>query len=613
MSCRVGNSVPQPNAEVTKLENAMVQGGIASQLAASSLDSQLPPRPAYGVKGKAILLWTNYFELKMIRPDLDLYRYSVDFQPDDKLPKPKKKRLIQLLLNTAPFQGLPIASEWVQMLVTPEKIPLEDFPKRLEGEPLAGEPLGDKQLENKTTRASIKLEWYPADGAPLPAATPGEPVHIARSRARNTYTILVVLKGTVSVRQMLDDIRQPTSTYPFKLETIQALNVLMAHSPSSDVSITTAGGNRFYPFGGHPHVEMARLGGGLDALRGYFSSVRTSVNRILVNVNVATGAFYKSGPLIDVMKDFHQRGQLPTDAFSQKSLSTFVRKLRFETNYILDTDSAGKPKKGSNGKSLTMRKVHTITEISNYGQNATNIKFSETLADGSVKLVTVQNYFKAKYNITLQNPTAPLVNYGDAIRYGKSAEDGKDAEDGKGAKNKKSSKEGKDAKAVGPKWIPAELCTVLPGQLARRLLLGTQTSEMIKFAARRPHENAGSITGNGLLVTKINPVVNGLNTNISRFGIKGNIHYPVYALALHLLTRHLSQPGSVDRARTYSANTPTAVQRHVHRKPQKRSLEPEPSDARKRASPHRQASGTVEHADHQLGCSRHYPWWHAES
>lgn len=44
----------------------------------------------------------------------------------------------------------------------------------------------------------------------------------------------------------------------------------------------------------------------------------------------------------------------------------------------------------------------------------------------------------------------------------------------------------------------------------------------IKFAARRPHQNAESITRDGLQVTKINPVVNDLNTSLSMFGVKVN-------------------------------------------------------------------------------------------
>jgi eukaryotic translation initiation factor 2C len=448
---------------VTKLENAMVKGDLASTLAASSLDIQLPSRPAYGISGRAIVLYTNYFELKGINPDTVLYRYSLSFQPDNNLPKPKKKRLVELLLKTPPFAGLPIASDWAQILVTLKKVP----------------------LDNK--RASYKLEWYPADGEPLPGATADELDRVKQARIRNTHTALVEELGTVSIRDLLNDLAMPTATYPLKLETIQALNVIMAHTPSSDRNIATAGGNRFYPFGVHPQMQIANLGGGLQALRGYFSSVRTSVNRILVNVNVATGAFYKSGPLLDVMKDF-TGGPPPPNDFQQRRLATFLRKLRFETNYIPETDGKGKPKK-VNGRVVTKRKVHVIVDLSRHGQNAITTKFQETVANGSVRQISVQDYFAQKYNITLNSPQAPLVNYGTT----------------------------KDAK-----WIPAELCSILPGQQAKRLLLGPQTSEMIRFAARRPFENAESITGNGLLVTKINPIANGLNTNLSPFGIKVN-------------------------------------------------------------------------------------------
>jgi eukaryotic translation initiation factor 2C len=387
-----------------------------------------------------------------------LYRYSVAFQGDNDLPKPKKKRLVQLLLKMAPFVGLPVASDWAQILVTPKKIPLE------------------------RKRASYKIEWYPADGEPLPAQTPIDSERVKQARRKNTTTVLVEDIGTVSVQELLKDLAQPTSNYPLKLETIQALNVIMAHGPGSDANITVASGNKFYPFGNHPQLQVAPLGGGLQAVRGYFSSVRTSVNRLLVNVNVATGAFYKPGPLLDVMDDFNN-GQVPANAMQYRKMAAFVRKLRFETNYMPETEKGGKVKKDKNGK------VHVIIDLSLFGKNATNIKFAKTNADGSVQQVTVEDHFRNAYNIRLSAAQAPLVNYGTA----------------------------KDAK-----WIPAELCSILPGQLARRLLLGHQTSEMIRFAARRPHENATSITGDGLKVTKIQPVANGLNTALSQFGIKVN-------------------------------------------------------------------------------------------
>jgi eukaryotic translation initiation factor 2C len=456
-----GTNVPQPDAEVTKLENAMVKGDLSSAMAASSLSVTLPARPAYGTAGKAIVLYTNYFELKGISTEIELYRYSVAFQPDNELPRPKKKRLVELLLQTAPFAGLPIASDWAQILVSPKKIPLED------------------------KRGAYNLEWYPADGEPLPAPGPDDTDRIKLARRKNTHKALVEDIGTVSIQELLKDLAQPTSNYPLKLETIQALNVIMGHGPGSDRSMTTAGGNKFFPFGNHPQLQKAPLGGGLDALRGYFTSVRTSVNRILINVNVATGAFYKSGPLLDVMTDFGR----PQNVMQHRKLAAFVRKLRFETNYLPESGKGGKKKMGANGRPVTKRKIHVISDLSPYGKDATNIKFSKTDANGAITQVTVRDHFKTQYGITLSSPQAPLVNYGTA----------------------------KDAK-----WIPAELCSVLPGQLARRLLLGPQTSEMIRFAARRPFENAQSITGDGLKVARIMPMADGLNVALNHFGIKVN-------------------------------------------------------------------------------------------
>ncbi|KAH6633014.1 Piwi domain-containing protein [Boeremia exigua] len=446
-------NIPKPNAEVMKLEDAMVKADLAKAMASASLGVVLPVRPAYGKLGRSIVLYTNYFELKGIHPNLDLYRYSVSFQPDgDKMPKAKKRRLVELLLQNAPFEGLPIASDWAQMLVSPEKIAIG----------------GDK--------ASYTIEWYPADGEPLPAPGPDDTDRVKAARKRCTFKALVDELGTVSLKELLDDVSKPGSNYPLKLETIQALNILMTHSPSSDSNIATAGGNKFYPFDNHPQLQYADLGSGLQALRGYFTSVRTSVNRLLVNVNVATGAFYKPGPLLDVMSEF-TGGYPPSNAYQYNKLAAFVKLLKFETNYLPDRKNKGQ----------TKRKQHVITNLSLFGKDSSNLTFDMTDKNGKRTKLSIAEYFKKTYNMTLSVPKAPVVNYGTRD---------------------------------DPKWIPAELCTVLPGQLAKRLLLGPQTSEMIKFAARRPHQNAESITGDGLQVTEINPMADGLNVALSRFGIK---------------------------------------------------------------------------------------------
>ncbi|OAL53799.1 Piwi-domain-containing protein [Pyrenochaeta sp. DS3sAY3a] len=449
----------------------MVKGDLASRLAASSLDVVLPTRPGYGTAGKRIVLHTNYLALKTIDTDLILYRYTVilpkvkskkkDGKLED-LPAAKKRRLIENLLQMAPFKGLTIASDWAQILVSTKKIPLEIH-------------VEDKQNE-------FFVEWYPADGTPLPAQSDEEPDNVRRARERNTFRIPVHFSGTVSTRDLQNDLAQPSSNYPLKLETIQALNIVIASGPSTDPDIATVSRNKFYPFGKHPQLQSADLGFGLEALRGYYSSVRTGVNRILVNLNVATGAFYKPGPLIDMMMEV-SRGQLPQNPQQHRILTAFFRLVKIETNYLPAKDKDGKVTK----KGATKRKVHIITKLSELGQNSQTVSFSVTDDKGKATRTTIQQHYKKHYNIDLRYPQAPLVNYG----------------------------------TIGdPKWLPAELCKIAPGQVAKRLLLGPQTSEMIKFAARKPHQNAESIVNDGLRVAKIQPVNDGFNVHLKPFGIK---------------------------------------------------------------------------------------------
>lgn len=49
-----------------------------------------------------------------------------------------------------------------------------------------------------------------------------------------------------------------------------------------------------------------------------------------------------------------------------------------------------------------------------------------------------------------------------------------------------------------PVYIPADLCTVLPGQVTRQKLNSNQTSSMIQKACRGPKDNATDITERGL-------------------------------------------------------------------------------------------------------------------
>ncbi|KAF2468621.1 Piwi-domain-containing protein [Lindgomyces ingoldianus] len=453
---------PAPDAETTKLEDASVKD-YSTILARTSLVDQFPRRPGYGTAGRSIVLWTNYFDLKGVSKDNCFYLYSVAFQPDNQLSKPKKKRLIQILLERAPFASISVASDGAQVLVA------------------------SKEIDLGGSRQTYDIEWYPTDGKSLPATTSDYFGRRSAARKRNTVKLLVEEIGTASLSELMKDLSAARTTYPLKLEIIQALNIILSYGSSTGSNIATAPQNKFYPLGKHPNFENTDLGGGLEALRGYFPSVRTSINRILVNVNVATGAFYKSGPLLDLLKEVNY-GRAPNGPEEHPRMAAFGRKLRIETNYIPETDRSGKLRKAGD-KPVTKRKVHVIGDLSPYKKDSINATFAWTDPNGQTKTISVQQYFQQMYSMTLALPNAPLVNYGTR---------------------------------GNPKWIPGELCSVAPGQLARRILQGDQTRGMIRFAARQPYQNAKSICHDGLNVIKINPVAGELNTNLTKFGIEVN-------------------------------------------------------------------------------------------
>ena len=110
------------------------------------------------------------------------------------------------------------------------------------------------------------------------------------------------------------------------LPVISALNLILSAHPNR----TQAGGgvmvgrNRFFFPSASPPFP---LGGGLEAWRGFYSSVRPSFNQLMVNVNVCSTAFYSEGNLAEAMIKFEQV------SFGTR-MSAFVQRLRVRTKHL---------------------------------------------------------------------------------------------------------------------------------------------------------------------------------------------------------------------------------------------------------------------------------------
>ena len=80
---------------------------------------------------------------------------------------------------------------------------------------------------------------------------------------------------------------------------LKALNVTVKMEP-----------NQIYPFNKRsfyiPDGKMD-IGGGIELWRGIFQSVRPTVDRLFVNIDLSTGMMYKEGPLMNLCIDFFGR------------------------------------------------------------------------------------------------------------------------------------------------------------------------------------------------------------------------------------------------------------------------------------------------------------------
>ncbi|KAI5810764.1 Piwi domain-containing protein [Pyronema omphalodes] len=157
---------------------------------------------------------------------------------------------------------------------------------------------------------------------------------------------------------------------------IRALNIILAQFPllprSDGKTVVGVGQNKFFVLD-----DNKDLGDGLIACRGYYSSVRPTLDRLLCNINVCTAAFFKEEvldrivPLLDMPR-----------GITRKSLNG----LRIRTRQ---------------GTKFTLRGITTVP--------ASELSFFDGTAKKNVRVV---DYYKEKHNLIVRGdqPCAFSIN-----------------------------------------------------------------------------------------------------------------------------------------------------------------------------------------------------------
>ncbi|KAG8882866.1 hypothetical protein FRB98_003417 [Tulasnella sp. 332] len=371
------------------------QDALVDSFQSLKLSTTFPHRPGWGTAGEPCRYRVNHFPVTF--PGTQLFEYRIKIDPRPTITRIRKR--VFAILETSP-----------------EFVPFKDHIVHDNASRL----IASRRLPIPDGGISIIVRHYDEDEAGPTVRSTTHTLTITYITQLDTDSLNSYLAGEPSFRNF-----DPTPV-------ISALNIILSSHPSKTGILV--GRNRF--FFPDPSASF-RLTCGLEALKGYTSSVRPTFRQMMVNVNICTTAFYKAGNLAESMIEFLDGGG--------GRLNGFVTGLRVDTLHLGHRNKKTIKRVGE----LSARQQKFICE--EYGN-----------AD-----ISVEQYFLRKYEIELRyGAELPVVNVGS----------------------------NKDK----PIWLPAEVCRIIPYQPFRGKIPDRATTEMISYACHYPAYNASKIVDQGL-------------------------------------------------------------------------------------------------------------------
>ncbi|KAL0578891.1 hypothetical protein V5O48_003124 [Marasmius crinis-equi] len=361
-------------------------------------------RPGHGTAGRKIKLLTNACPIGI--PQTLIHHYDV-IAPTKDYPRPLALKLIDRLQRvTEPDLFKPLGVyDGKKNLFMPHNL---DF-----GKDDSGKPIVSKSFD-----------------VAMPKADPAKPPTVYRITLSKAAVVNPeVLKRFVEGKQSEDE---AVSTV------VMVMNIVLGQEPKSKYPATS---RSFFP----GEVRKS-VGHGLELQRGYFQSVRPAIGRVILNFDITTGLFYKSGTLIDVALDFFGLTDVRMLAPSNGLQGRHRHDLdMFVSGMIVKVWTADKKRQRS------MR----VEKLSMVGADEFTFDWKD---HGET---SVADYFRRSQNEALRFPKLICV--------------------------------------ITPRGetIPIEKCEVPEGQIARKQAPEPVVAEMVKFSQKRPDERMDAVK-NGL-------------------------------------------------------------------------------------------------------------------
>uniref|UniRef100_A0A9L0KDB0 Argonaute RISC catalytic component 2 n=1 Tax=Equus asinus TaxID=9793 RepID=A0A9L0KDB0_EQUAS len=343
-----------------------------------------PPRPDFGTSGRTIKLQANFFEMDI--PKIDIYHYELDIKPE-KCPRRVNREIVEHMVQHFKTQ------------IFGDRKPVFDGRKNLyTAMPL---PIGRDKLE---------------------VTLPGE----GKDRI---FKVSIKWVSCVSLQALHDALSGRLPSVPF--ETIQALDVVMRHLPS--MRYTPVGRSFFTASEGCSNP----LGGGREVWFGFHQSVRPSLWKMMLNIDVSATAFYKAQPVIEFVcevLDFKsiEEQQKPLTDSQRVKFTKEIKGLKVEITHC--------------GQMKRKYRVCNVTR-----RPASHQTFPLQQESGQTVECTVAQYFKDRHKLVLRYPHLPCLQVGQEQKH---------------------------------TYLPLEVCNIVAGQRCIKKLTDNQTSTMIRATAR---------------------------------------------------------------------------------------------------------------------------------
>lgn len=218
------------------------------------------------------------------------------------------------------------------------------------------------------------------------------PIEITVSGEKKTVHLKVKFIKVLNFNDLINytQLKKYTTDFQETAEYTNALVSVIGSQVLQNNHVVGIGSNKFFLI--DKSTKKHELEKGLYLVMGTFASVRCSFDNIQVNLNPTPAIFYKSVKsngdqmnVLDLIAEFLNLKGLPTERDIRKS-EQFMKGVKIRRQYL--------PK--ASAKAILGF---------NFKDNSETLKFR----DSDDKLVTVKQYFKQRWSISLKYPKLPLI------------------------------------------------------------------------------------------------------------------------------------------------------------------------------------------------------------